>query len=485
MSELDITSLPVQLATRLVLDSISYSNPLPEWFEILEMNYLAKDDSVRDKIFRYLRGTSPQRPFTVSLPNKAGNVKRWAVPSINDQIIYQACVSSIAELLDEQIDRKKVYSCRYNSDPNRLALMEDQIASWRKFQIETRHRCASNQCILQIDLENAFGSMDRAKVINFLRQLAPRNAAIDLLKILLDSFSAGEEGLPLVNDSVFYIGNAYLSELDKVIGAHTAHFIRFVDDYRIFGDSVRELESLLEKITKALRTMGFRINAHKLRLGSGEEYLEAVSTLQYAGRKSKTEHKTLSEEDSGYTDPAILGNVIGAKNLFEQIIKTLQSPEQYLHQGFGRFQTAAIRRMRLDSLIDIRKQHDSPQRVEFSRRLSQDRSAITQITRLLRTYPQDETQVWRTVWLLHLTKDIEFPEIKDKKLSADLKDTLSRIRTSSHVPRVVRLWAVEMAEFPSIPQSVETSVEELHECHYVDRGELCYGRQHNVSKAIR
>jgi hypothetical protein len=33
------SSFPVQLAIRLLLDSVSYSNALPEWFDVLVIDY--------------------------------------------------------------------------------------------------------------------------------------------------------------------------------------------------------------------------------------------------------------------------------------------------------------------------------------------------------------------------------------------------------------------------------------------------------------
>src|SRR5437762_7656828 len=67
-------------------------------------------------------------PFGILVPKRSGTTKLWSVPTVNDQIILQTCVSSIAETLDIKcLDEKRAFSYRYNRDPNRLALVEDQI----------------------------------------------------------------------------------------------------------------------------------------------------------------------------------------------------------------------------------------------------------------------------------------------------------------------------------------------------------------------
>ncbi len=195
MTDDSISSLPIQLAIRLTLDSVSYSNPLPNWFDILAINYSAREKVIRGKIEEYLNGTPPKSPYEVMVPKKNGQMARWVVPSINDQIVFQTCVSSIAEVIDEMtIDKARVFSCRYNRDSNRLALLENQVSAWKEFQDETKKRCESDQCVLQIDLEDAFRSVDRARFIDFLRKFSPDGISVKLLHLLLNTFAGAEPG---------------------------------------------------------------------------------------------------------------------------------------------------------------------------------------------------------------------------------------------------------------------------------------------------
>ncbi len=468
MTDDSISSLPIQLAIRLTLDSVSYSNPLPNWFDILAINYSAREKVIRGKIEEYLNGTPPKSPYEVMVPKKNGQMARWVVPSINDQIVFQTCVSSIAEVIDEMtIDKARVFSCRYNQDSNRLALLENQVSAWKEFQDETKKRCESDQCVLQIDLEDAFRSVDRARFIDFLRKFSPDGISVKLLHLLLNTFAGAEPGLPLMNDAGFFLGSAYFSEVDKLIARYTPNFIRFVDDYRVFADSREKLESLLESISRELQPIGFRINAHKLKLGSAEEYLEAVSKIKYA-----------ASDIADYIDVAF-GDVVRPTDMVAQLTRTLEKPDDYLNQGVGRLQIAALRRMHVDALIAEKTTRELKMSVRylFSEQLSSDMNVLGRLSQLLKSYSQDNSQIWRTLWLLYLIKDLHFyREVGDTswKLPADLESTLNRLKASDAVPQIVKLWA---SEIPNADKKTERQdlVEQLHECDYLECGVRYYG----------
>ncbi len=201
--------LPFQLGIRLALDSISYSNPVPYWLETIAINYTERAQGMRRRVIEYLDGVRPKSAFSVQVPKKSGRLQTWFVPTMNDQIIYQTCVSAIAEsVYSASVDQNRVFSYRYNTDPNRLALTQDPIRAWNDFQNETRQRCLSNECLLQFDIADAFASMDRTRFTQFLANVACDKQAAALLSMLTESLSGGDRGLPLVNDSIFFLGNA-------------------------------------------------------------------------------------------------------------------------------------------------------------------------------------------------------------------------------------------------------------------------------------
>src|SRR5437667_7137884 len=306
-----VSSLPIQLGTRLVLDSISYTNPLPPWLEAVAVDYEARENAINHKIKKYLAGDVPRRPYEIEIPKKNGERKPWKVPSVNDQIIAQVCVSALAERIWRTVDEAVVLSYHYNTDPNRLQLTASQVSSWKQFQNETERRCrTSSDCLLQIDLKDAFESIDRVKFFDFLQDLALKSVEVALLKLMLTSFSGSNSGLPLVNDSIFFIGNAYLQVVDQLVRKHSTNFIRFVDDYHIFSDSRDYLEKLLEQVSQELASIGFKINTRKVKLGSAEDYLEALAQGKYAKTKEVDGSGISAAAFDDVIAPDVLANIV-------------------------------------------------------------------------------------------------------------------------------------------------------------------------------
>ncbi len=454
-------SLPIQLGTRLVLDAVSYSKPVPPWSDPVTIDYRAREGRISNKIIRYLDGETPPPPFEVEVPKKAGGKKLWKVPSVNDQIVTQVCVSALAEKVYGALDSERVLSYRYNIDADRLQLTESQVSSWKQFQDETDQKLTTQSHLLQIDLEDAFESIDRVKFFDFLDHLAPTRVEVSLLRRMLESFSRGNAGLPLVNDSVFFMGNAYLHLVDQAVGKYSPNFIRFVDDYRIFGNSSDHLEALLQQISEELMPLGFKINESKVKLGSKEEYLEAIAHDKYA---------TTKEAEDGYISATAFDDVAAPNLLVNLITRALQNPTDLLTEGFGRLSLGAIRRIRLnhDVAVEGKNYLHSPWE-EYQDGLSKNDDLIKRALDLLETYLKDADESWRVVWLLYMLDDVDSEKAIEPKRQPRKEELLRSASTIGNT-EVIRLWARK-----ALARVEPGEIEELHELGYLEGGARYYG----------
>jgi reverse transcriptase-like protein len=458
-------SLPIQLGTRLVLDSVSYSSPLPPWADPVTINYATRETRIRNKITKYLNGENPPPPFEIGVPKKVGGKKSWKIPSVNDQIVAQVCVSALAEKVYGALDGERVLSYRYNTNADRLQLTESQVSSWRQFQDETDRKLTAHSHLLQIDLEDAFESIDRVKFFDFLEHLAPKRVEVLLLRRMLESFSRGDAGLPLVNDSVFFMGNAYLRLVDQAIGKYSTNFIRFVDDYRIFGSSSDHLEGILQQISQELAPLGFKINKSKVKLGSNEEYLEAIAHDKYA---------TTKENEEGYISATAFDDVTTPNLLLNLITRALQNPKDLLTEGFGRLSLGAIRRIRLNHEVVVEgKGYKSSPWEEYQDRLSKNDDLVKRALDLLEMYLKDADESWRVVWLLYMLDDVDSPHATEAR-SQPRKQELLQSASTIGSTEVVRLWARK-----ALAGKEPGEVEELHELGYLEGGGRYYGRQNS------
>jgi hypothetical protein len=200
-------------------------------------------------------------------------------------------------------------------------------------------------------------------------------------------------------------------------------------------------------------------------LGTGEEYLQAVANLKYG-----------AIEATRYYDTAVQPDVYEPDNMHALVWTCLREPDSYLYQGFGRLQLASIRRMRVRALYsDEQGYQKSPNpNQEFNDLLVKDSLLIQRLCDLLEEYYSDDTNAWRLLWLLFLSKSLLPDDITDKPLSARFVSILKRIQDSARLSVVPRLWAKTMPNFLSAT-AWNARIEDLHALSYVERGQQCYG----------
>ncbi len=455
-----IEELPISVAIRLALDVVSYSNPLPPWDDPLTIDYGARERTIARMAERYLAGEYPAPPFEILVPTKRGTRKSWVVPSVNDQIVLQACVSALAERVGSVPDPRRVFSYRLNTDPSRLQLVESQVSAWSHFQNETRQRLESHAYLLQFDLKAAFDHIDPQRFFAFMDSHVLPGRALDLLKISVQAFGQPKPGLPLINDSLFFLGNAYLTVVDRIVATHAPEFIRFVDDYRVFGPSASTLERALAAIDRALLSLGFTLNPSKIRLGSAEEYLDAIAKVRYS----------VTEGEDGYISAAVFDDVMTADVLSDLVARAVRSPDDYLNEGFGRLCLSAIRRMRLNAEVALIKNYPESPLDKFTERVGADANLIRAALALLEQCADRAEETWRTVWLLYLLRDLVPTGIKDRHLAERAKASIEQIGDSDAVPLVSRIWARRLIR-SDIPK--QQSTEELHTLGYLEAGIRC------------
>jgi len=455
-----VDSLPIRLAIRLTLDSVSYSNPLPPWTDPLTINYSHREKTIAQKIEDYVnRKSQPVAPFEIDVPKRSGNKRRWLVPSINDQIIIQACVSALANKIEDTLDPNRVHSYRLNRDPNRLQLTHSQVSSWKRFQNEINEKLKEQPQLLQFDLEATYQSIRPDDFLKFIRGLSPGSIEVALLEIMMKSFASGNNGLPMINDSVFFLGNAYLRGVDHIVSKHTSCFIRFVDDYRVFGESRDILKETLDNISRELLLIGFKVNTSKVKLGTAEDYLETISKAKYA----------TSTADSGYVSAAVFDDIIEPELLASIISKAIKRPDEFINEGFGRLIIGSIRRMRLNHETATIKGFPGSPLYKFTEFLSQDAGLIKAAIDLVEKYIHTAHEEWRVVWLLYVMQEVNSG---DEKLSRRFSEILNMISSAPEIPFVARLWANKVR---GLWRGNRSPADNLHDLGYLDEGNEIFG----------
>jgi Reverse transcriptase (RNA-dependent DNA polymerase) len=265
---------------------------------------------------------------------------------------------------------------------------------------------SADHCLLQIDLKDTYEHIQIPPFSQFLHEHTDSSPAAKILTHLLTTFSNGRGGIPFINDSAFFLGNAYFSVIDDILKQKKRQFVRFVDDYKIFDASAPELESFLPELRRAVSKVGFEINDQKLTLGTGKEYLEAISNLKYA-KIPKTK----------YIDASVQPDVYGPEDMMEQILESLRKPDEFLYQGFDRLQMASLRRMQVGGLYTETVGYEDSPLDEFRKVLAENLEALNLIVDRLEEYSQKSGQTWRLVWVLYLCKFFSWAVLQERKIA--------------------------------------------------------------------
>jgi hypothetical protein len=445
-------SFPVDLAIEIVLKNTIYTNAMPAWFAPPQISSTA----IEQRIQQYLANVPPEsEPFAVMVPSRIdSSMRKWVVPSIGDQIVLQSSVSSIAASLDKVLG-SNVYSYRLQTDPDRPSqFTRDRCSEYLDFKEACKRQASSCSHVLFIDIERAYASIQRDQFLEFLRAHTENSKdAIKVLDILLSHYSANDPGLPLMNDSLFFLGNAYFSAVDKIVGNTTKDFIRFVDDYCIFGTSESDLAAKVEKISEDLEGARFTLNDRKTRLMSSQGYLERCRVP-----------KPTNTPEVGTPSITVARDVLDPSDLVQLVGHTINNPQQYLNDGFGRLQLMSLGKMR-DTLPAWSR--------EFDQGLESKGNTIQASLNLLDGYSKNSKEVWRSVWLLYMLKDISTNGLSKKPVAGNLAQMLGSISSSTSVPPVVRLWATQ----PRVDKLDDPSLlEKLYQTGYLQQGYLYHGR---------
>lgn len=456
------TSLPLNLAIRTVMEDVWYSTALPEWYTPEQIDAQARLKRLSERATAYLNGAPPLDAVRIQVPRPTGGSRAWVVPAVNDQMILHACVANLVPPVAKRFDRTRVFSGEPNDNPNRLRFMKPQLVALLDFQRETLRRLQGPRLMLEFDIENAFASIDRTKFFDFVHDLKPQSIEAVLIRRLVEAWSGAEPGLPLVNDSLFFLGSAYLNLVDAVVVTKAKDFIRFMDDYRVFGRTEAELESVYQAISAALFQMGLRLNPRKVRIVGRGNFIGPIPATKFA---SPARGRRVSGEAPIELDVGINGQV-HPEVLVSLVVRSLESPVEYLNEGFGRYVLGALRRYRLNVAIHRRAhQDDTAVGIRLRELLTKDPNLVRLTGVRLGEFAADLREAWRTIWVVYL--------IEQQSEARRFQSQLSAIEQNAQMPIIVRLWARRCRL--GIGGEPKRLAEDLHDMSYEAAGLRCYG----------
>jgi hypothetical protein len=138
--------------------------------------------------------------------------------------------------------------------------------------------CAQFAYIGVTDIVDFFPRIYLHRLQNGLDALAGNPLAVRALMRLIQGWAEGTSyGIPTGPHASNFLAEALLIEVDEYLLSCDVRFIRWVDDYFIFGDSEHDVVSGMFRLGERLhQTQGLSLNSAKTRLQTCEAYVEHV-----------------------------------------------------------------------------------------------------------------------------------------------------------------------------------------------------------------
>jgi retron-type reverse transcriptase len=284
-------------------DIISIENLLVSWREFLRGkrkrkdvadfslhfmdNILTLQNELKNKTYRH----GGYQAFKINDPKPRDIHKA----SVRDRLVHHA----IHRILYPYFDQKFIfdsYSCRDEKGTHKA------IDRFRRFAYIVSKNHTRTCWILKGDIRKFFANIDHEILKDILAKHVGDKNVLWLLSQVIDSFKTmgkNAVGLPLGNLTSQLLVNIYMNEFDQFAKRELKiHFyIRYADDFVIFSESKRYLESIIPRISEFLKTeLGLSLHPDKLfikTLNAGMDFLGWVNFPYHRVLRTSTKRRML------------------------------------------------------------------------------------------------------------------------------------------------------------------------------------------------
>jgi retron-type reverse transcriptase len=189
-----------------------------------------------------------------------------------DRVVHHALTQVLEPVFERRFSRDS-FACRVGFGTH-FALRRAQQA------------VARFHYVLKCDIQTYFASIDHELLKDLLARAVKCRRTLDLAGLIIDGSSPQEEvnryfpgddlftpyerrrSLPLGNQTSQFFANVYLDPLDQVVNRELRPgcYLRYVDDFLVFGDCQGELGRMQEQIEQRLGALRLNLHPRKSRI---------------------------------------------------------------------------------------------------------------------------------------------------------------------------------------------------------------------------
>ncbi len=242
----------------------------------------------------------PGHASKVYLPKPSGILRPYTLLTVNDQIVYQACINIIAEKLKPVTKKrylKKIFGHLYAGKPLKWFYLNWQ--NGYKLYGDSIIKNVNNGFVwvANFDLASFYDSIDHNVIKHYLTKIEVSNELIDFLLLCLQTWTSNTwtDLRPLANapDAIYHmhgipqgplssglLSEVVLQHIDNQCGQRgNTQYIRYVDDIKIFSKTEGMLRQRLVALDLAAKEIGLFPQSAKINIRKVTNPYEEIKSI--------------------------------------------------------------------------------------------------------------------------------------------------------------------------------------------------------------
>lgn len=191
----------------------------------------------------------PKPYLSVKIPKKETEFRSLNLLTVEDKIVQQAI-----KILIEPILEKDFCSCSYAYRPGR-----GHLKAVRRALHECKQR--KNVWYAKLDIDDFFDNIDHAILFGFLRSFVKDTEICRLVELCMQmgqvdssmKWSHREKGIPQGGILSPILSNLYLNTFDRFVQSQNPAYVRYADDFVIWGEDESNILSLCDSVVNYLQ----------------------------------------------------------------------------------------------------------------------------------------------------------------------------------------------------------------------------------------
>lgn len=205
-----------------------------------------------------------------------------------DSLIYTAMAKTVSQKVEEsRVSPEIACSYRFTNDCDSFF---GGASGFEVYRARCEFLAKTHKFVLCIDIADFYNKLYLHRLQNAL-QLAtdePPSVSKRIEYFLTTLNTKASQGIPVGPAASIVMSEAALTDVDKFLYTKGCEHVRYVDDFRIFGNSEEELEVLLQSLTSYLHdSHRLSLNSAKTRILESDQFIQEELNNQYQQEKLK------------------------------------------------------------------------------------------------------------------------------------------------------------------------------------------------------